>query len=78
MARKVGTAGRFGTRYGRRTRQKIAEIEKIQKQRHLCPKCDMPYVKRVSSGIWKCKKCGTKFAGSAYFPKVETLKKEVE
>ena len=78
MARKVGTGGRFGTRYGKNIRQKIADIEKIQKQRHLCPNCNMPYVKRVSSGVWKCKKCGTKFASSAYFPKIETLKKEGE
>ncbi len=66
--KKVGTAGRFGSRYGKKDRTKIASIEKIQKERHICPKCDMPYVKRLSSGIYQCKKCNTKFAGGAYYP----------
>ena len=68
MGRKIGTSGRFGARYGKKVRKIVAEIEKIQKQRHTCPKCEMPYVKRVSVGVWQCEKCGTKFAGSAYVP----------
>ncbi|MDI6806781.1 MAG: 50S ribosomal protein L37ae [Candidatus Aenigmarchaeota archaeon] len=64
----VGTAGRFGVRYGKKVRAKIAEIEAVQKQRHICPKCGMKYVERVSAGIWRCKKCGAKFAGQAYKP----------
>lgn len=75
MTKKVGPAGRFGPRYGKKVRQIVAEIEKIQKQRHVCPNCNMPYVKRVSKGIWQCKKCGTKFAGLAYYPK-PIVKKE--
>jgi len=67
----VTKAGRFGARYGKRIRAKVAEIEKSKKKKHLCPKCNLPYVKRVSSGIWKCKKCGAKFAGLAYQPKRE-------
>ena len=76
MAKKVGTAGRFGPRYGKKIREKLADMEKIQKKRHVCPVCNMPYVKRVSSGIWKCKKCGTKFAGLAYYPSGESIKRE--
>jgi len=72
----VGTTGRYGVRYGKGIKKKVAEIEKVQRQKHICPKCGMPYVKRVSSGIWKCKKCETKFAGSAYFPKSEMVGKE--
>lgn len=70
MGRKksIGSAGRFGTRYGRKSRVLISKIEKDQKRRYVCPKCKMPYVKRVSAGIWKCKKCGAKFAGQAYSP----------
>ena len=64
--KKIGTAGRFGSRYGKKVRAQVAEIEKIQKQRHMCPNCQMLYVKRLSSGIWRCKKCGTKFSGQAY------------
>lgn len=67
--RKVGSAGRFGSKYGKRIRSLVSEIEKIQKQRHICPVCKMPFVKRLASGIWVCKKCGAKFAGSAYQPR---------
>jgi len=69
--KKVGSAGRFGPRYGKRIRNLIAEIEKTQKGRHTCPKCGMRYVRRVSAGIWKCRKCGAKFAGRAYKPYME-------
>jgi large subunit ribosomal protein L37Ae len=68
---KVGSAGRFGVRYGRTIRATISKIEAEEKKRHVCPRCNMPYVKRVSSGVWKCKKCGNKFAGLAYSPKKE-------
>ncbi|MBI4009940.1 MAG: 50S ribosomal protein L37ae [Candidatus Aenigmarchaeota archaeon] len=65
----VGTAGRFGPRYGKKVRAKVAEIEKKQKSRHICPRCNLPYAKRLSSGIFICKKCDNKFAGQAYFPR---------
>ncbi len=70
MGRKkeVGSAGRFGPRYGKKVRKIVSSIEKIQKQRNICPKCNMPYVKRVAKGIWECKKCKIKFAGLAYMP----------
>lgn len=68
---KVGSAGRFGSRYGRVIRSRISKIEAVQRRKHLCPKCNMPYVKRVSSGVWQCSKCGLKFAGLAYQPKKE-------
>jgi large subunit ribosomal protein L37Ae len=69
--KKVGSAGRFGARYGKKIRSLIASVEKSQKKRYVCPKCGMPYVKRVAAGIWECKKCGAKFAGRAYKPKGE-------
>ena len=67
--RKIGSAGRFGARYGKRLKDLISGVEKIQKKKHQCPKCKMNYVKRETVGIWKCSKCGTKFAGAAYKPK---------
>jgi large subunit ribosomal protein L37Ae len=73
--KKIGTAGRFGVRYGKKDRQRVADIEKVQKKRHVCPRCNLPYVKRVSSGVWFCKKCRTKFAGLAYYPKGEIIRK---
>jgi len=68
MSKTVGSAGRFGPRYGKKVRKLVSEIEKSQKKRHVCPKCKMPYVKRISTGIYYCKKCKTKFAGKAYYP----------
>lgn len=66
--KKVGSAGRFGVRYGRTLKLKLTAVEKIQKKAHNCPTCMKPSLKRISSGIWKCKKCGTKLAGKAYKP----------
>jgi large subunit ribosomal protein L37Ae len=68
MARtkKVGSAGRFGTRYGRKVKLKIAKLEKSRK--FSCPECKKPVLKREAPGIWKCGKCGLKLAGKAYRP----------
>lgn len=66
MARtkKVGAAGRFGTRYGTKIR---ARINKLHAERDTsCPACLRNSLKRESAGIWKCSKCGVKFAGKAY------------
>jgi large subunit ribosomal protein L37Ae len=60
--------GKFGPRYGEKIRKVTEEMEKIKKQKHLCPKCKMPYVKRLAKGVWYCKKCKTKFTGLAYHP----------
>lgn len=67
--RKVGSAGRFGPRYGKKVRDLVRDIEKIEKQRHTCPRCSLPYAERLSKGIFICKKCGNKFTGQAYFPR---------
>jgi large subunit ribosomal protein L37Ae len=66
---KVGSAGRFATRYGVKTRTQIAMIEKKQKARHPCPRCGQVRVKRLGTGIWKCRRCMCIFAGGAYMPK---------
>ncbi len=67
--KKVGSAGRFATRYGVKTRTQIAAIEKKQKARHVCPRCGQVRVKRLGTGIWKCRRCLCIFAGGAYMPK---------
>jgi len=69
--KKVGSAGRFSSRYGVRSRTQIRNIEITQKAKHVCPSCGHKKVKRVSTSIWQCGKCGIKFAGGAYFPKTE-------
>jgi len=67
--KKVGSAGRFGPRYGTRTRKIVTAIEAKQKKKQICPYCERPVLKRIAAGIWQCKKCNVKFAGGAYFPK---------
>jgi len=64
--KKVFTAGRFGSRYGKKVRQQVTDIEKKQRGWQKCPYCKKKRVKRVSKGIWQCKSCKAKFTGRAY------------
>ena len=66
--RKVGRTGRFGPRYGLSVRRRAHAIEKAQYQVHRCPRCLTGRLRRVSTGIWQCRKCAHKFAGGAYMP----------
>lgn len=68
MTKNVGSAGRFGPRYGRRVRKRTAEIEAIEKSKFVCPACSFQKVKRIDAGIWYCSKCKRKFAGGMYQP----------
>jgi len=76
MAQKLGSVKRFGPRYGRTVKHKFAKIEAVQKGKHKCPYCHAMKAKRLSTGIWHCRKCGAKFTGRAYSPKKITIKKE--
>lgn len=69
--KKVGPVGRFGARGGATVRKKRAAIEKNLKVYHECPYCLSRAVKRVSVGIWRCRKCGYTFAGAAYTPRTK-------
>lgn len=66
--KKVGSTGRFGVRYGKGVKKRLLKIEKAQKAKKTCPRCLKPGMKRLSPGIWECRKCGLKFAGRAYDP----------
>ena len=70
----TGSAGRFGCRYGRFVRKRVADIEAISRSLHRCPKCDMQSVRRKGTGIWECRKCNYKFAGGAYQPQTPAMK----
>ncbi len=65
----LGPAKRFGVRYGRTVKFKLAKIEKQQRKPQICPYCDKPKAKRIVAGIYECKKCNAKFTGRAYFLK---------
>lgn len=72
--KKAGTAGRFGARYGVTLRQRVAKIETNMKAKHKCPNCQTKAVRRVSTGIWTCRKCGHTFTGGAYSPTTDAQK----
>jgi len=66
MKSKLGSAKRFGARYGRTVKHNLAKIEKMQREATKCPFCLYNKVKRVAMGIYTCKKCEAKFASRAY------------
>lgn len=63
-ARSVGSAGRFGARYGRVARKRVSDIEAEMES----AKVDGDSVKRVGTGIWVNEETGEKFTGGAYRP----------
>ncbi len=66
--KKVGSTGRLGPRYGTKIRKLALEVERKLRQVYECPSCGAQRVKRVSTSIWQCRRCGMKFAGGAYSP----------
>ncbi len=66
--KKLGSAGRYGARYGGLARKQVATIERVQRAKHTCSRCGAQAVRRISTGIWECKKCEHQFAGGAYTP----------
>ncbi|WP_254862550.1 50S ribosomal protein L37ae [Halovivax gelatinilyticus] len=68
MAKKssgtVGSAGRFGARYGRVARRRVSEIEAEMNHATV----DDDAVTRIGTGIWKNEETGETFAGGAYRP----------
>ncbi|MBW3581881.1 MAG: 50S ribosomal protein L37Ae [Euryarchaeota archaeon] len=66
--KKVGATGRYGPRYGVTARRRVLSVELRQRAKHTCPTCGDPKVRRESTSIWACRKCGHRFAGGAYVP----------
>lgn len=66
MAKKgiVGSAGRFGARYGRVSRRRVSEIEADTQAATV----DGDSVTRLGTGIWVNDDTGEKFTGGAYRP----------
>jgi len=62
----LGSAKRFGARYGRTVKHKFAKVEALQRKKYKCPFCSYTKVKRIAAGIWHCRKCNAKFANRAY------------
>ena len=60
-----------GSRYGVRTRKRESEVLTAMRQKHECPKCGKPKVKRRGTSRWACSSCGAEFAGGAYMPQTD-------
>ncbi|ELY37855.1 50S ribosomal protein L37ae [Natronorubrum tibetense] len=72
----VGSAGRFGARYGRVARRRVSEIEDDMNSAQV----DGDDVKRVGTGIWKNEETGEVFTGGAYRPETpagRTVKRSI-
>ncbi len=76
QSKKTSTK-RFGARYGRRLKDKLAPIEEASRKNYKCPYCSKVTVKRVSVGIWQCSKCNVKFASRAYHVQYAKKRKDV-
>eukprot|EP00382_Lankesteria_abbotti_P007745 CAMPEP_0113850648 /NCGR_PEP_ID=MMETSP0372-20130328/4045_1 /TAXON_ID=340204 /ORGANISM="Lankesteria abbotti" /LENGTH=60 /DNA_ID=CAMNT_0000821057 /DNA_START=38 /DNA_END=220 /DNA_ORIENTATION=+ /assembly_acc=CAM_ASM_000359 len=55
--KKVGIAGKYGTRYGASLRKQAKKIEMQQKLRYQCPFCGKTSTRRDAVGIWQCRAC---------------------
>ena len=78
MAKKgnTGSAGRFGARYGRVARRRVAEIEEDTNNATV----DGDSVKRIGTGIWVNEETGETFTGGAYRPETpagKTVKRSI-
>ncbi|ABK78156.1 ribosomal protein L37AE/L43A [Cenarchaeum symbiosum A] len=69
MARKKSLKG-LGARYGIKIRKEYTKIHFQLKEKRPCPECGSAKFGRVAVGIWECRKCGFKVAGTAYGVKV--------
>lgn len=77
--KKFGSVKRFGPRYGRTVKDRLAKVEKEQRKNKSCPYCSYEQVKQQSVGIFLCNKCGAKFASRAYaIAKVPQIKTKAE
>ena len=67
IKKKFGSVKRYGARYGRRLKDKLADVEKKSKKPNKCPYCRKLGARKLAAGIWCCRKCGSKFTGWAYY-----------
>jgi large subunit ribosomal protein L37Ae len=64
--KKIGPTGWMGARYGIRIRRRVIEIDRARRRPAACPRCSTSTLHRVASGIFECRRCGTRFASNAY------------
>jgi large subunit ribosomal protein L37Ae len=64
--KKVGSTGWMGPRYGIRIRRRVLEIDRTKSQTYACPRCSTVTLARIASGVYECRRCGTRYASQAY------------
>jgi large subunit ribosomal protein L37Ae len=65
LAKKQGRLKGLGARYGIKIRKQYSQVHHLMKSPRKCPECG-GLVRRDVIGIWSCKKCTFKIAGTAY------------
>ncbi|MGD0510366.1 MAG: 50S ribosomal protein L37ae [Candidatus Micrarchaeaceae archaeon] len=53
-------------RYGASIRKRADKIKHEKIARYMCEMCGKRAVKRIGTGIWRCRHCSTTYAGGAY------------
>jgi large subunit ribosomal protein L37Ae len=66
MAKKRTSLKGLGARYGIKIRKSYSLVHRKMKAKRKCPECGSIQFGRQVIGIWACKKCGFKIAGTAY------------
>jgi len=66
LAKKRRSLKGLGARYGIKPRKQFTQVHQTLKAKRKCPDCGSLQFVRQAVGIWGCKKCGCKIAGSAY------------
>jgi len=66
MAKKRTSLKGLGARYGIKIRKSYSLVHRRMKAKRKCPECGSLQFGRQVIGIWACKKCGFKIAGTAY------------
>jgi large subunit ribosomal protein L37Ae len=61
-------------KYGVNLRKRYEAVANEKRALYKCDVCGKDAVKRISTGIWRCKHCGAVFAGGAYSLKTEAGK----
>ena len=70
MARKKKKSLKgLGARYGIKIRKQYTKVHFTLKKKRACPDCGAQF-RRDAVGIWSCKKCPYKVAGTAYDIKI--------
>ncbi len=71
----------MGSHYGKKIRERVANVKAARRGKHACPKCAKNKLKRDGYAKWRCNSCGAVFAGGAYEPETtvgSTVRKTVE